>query len=105
MSAATVATQVTGCVDAVADGDTGTLVPPRDPLALARAIQAYLASPALRAAHGAAGRRRVERMFDGRLVRRAQLAFYDEILRRYGLPGLHFQEATDPPSPLRQVSQ
>ena len=53
-----VATRVTGCVDAVIDGQTGTLVPPRDPRELAAAIRAYLNDPALRRAHGSAGRAR-----------------------------------------------
>jgi glycosyltransferase involved in cell wall biosynthesis len=58
-----VATRVTGCVDAVVDGVTGTLVPPRDVPALTGALEAYLAAPALRARHGAAGRARVARAY------------------------------------------
>jgi lipopolysaccharide/colanic/teichoic acid biosynthesis glycosyltransferase/glycosyltransferase involved in cell wall biosynthesis len=58
-----VATRVTGCVDAVVDGETGTLVDPRDPHALAAAIRAYLEDPDLRRAHGTAGRARVLRDF------------------------------------------
>jgi glycosyltransferase involved in cell wall biosynthesis len=58
-----VATAVTGCVDAVADGVTGTLVPPRDVAALTAAIGAYLADPALRARHGRAGRARMASAF------------------------------------------
>jgi glycosyltransferase involved in cell wall biosynthesis len=54
-----VATRIPGCVDAVLDGVTGTLVPPRDASALAAALLRYLADPALRARHGEAGRRRV----------------------------------------------
>ena len=54
-----VATRVTGCVDAVVDGVTGTLVPPADAAALAGAIERYVADPALRDAHGRAGRERV----------------------------------------------
>ena len=58
-----VASRVTGCVDAVADGVTGTLVPPRDVDALAAAVGAYLDDPALRRQHGRAGRARVARLF------------------------------------------
>jgi glycosyltransferase involved in cell wall biosynthesis len=58
-----VSTRVTGCVDAVLDGVTGTLVPPRDVMALAAAIGAYLADPGLRARHGRAGRARVASAF------------------------------------------
>jgi glycosyltransferase involved in cell wall biosynthesis len=55
---------VTGCVDAVADGVTGTLIRPGDAGALARAVSAYLRDPALRQAHGRAGRARAEELFD-----------------------------------------
>ena len=58
-----VATSVTGCVDAIQDGETGTLVPPRDPEALGRALRAYLQDPLLRRRHGAAGRGRVLREY------------------------------------------
>ena len=58
-----VATKVTGCIDAVLDGMTGTLVLPRDAKPLAQAVAAYLRNPALCQQHGEAGRRRVERDF------------------------------------------
>lgn len=54
-----VATSVPGCVDAVQDGITGVLVPPRDARALAEALLRYLGEPELRIQHGRAGRRRV----------------------------------------------
>jgi glycosyltransferase involved in cell wall biosynthesis len=54
-----VATDVPGCRDAVVHGETGTLVPARDALALERALERYLEDPALRARHGAAARKRV----------------------------------------------
>ena len=54
-----VATRVTGCVDAVVDGVTGMLVPAGDPAALASALWRYVEDPALRDAHGRAGRKRV----------------------------------------------
>jgi glycosyltransferase involved in cell wall biosynthesis len=54
-----VATQVTGCKDAVVDGVTGMLVPPRDVQALAEAIRLYVENPELRLKHGQAGRKRV----------------------------------------------
>lgn len=58
-----VATQVMGCVDAVLDGVTGMLVPPRDVEALADAIRLYINDPVLRRKHGQAGRERVLREF------------------------------------------
>src|SRR5215213_1443824 len=50
-----VATAVGGLVDSVVDGETGDLVPPRDPGRLGEVLAALLADPARRAAYGAAG--------------------------------------------------
>ena len=63
MQVPVVATRIPGCVDAVADGDTGILVPPRDASALAMALAEYLGNPRLREAHGRAGRTRVLESF------------------------------------------
>lgn len=52
-----VATGGGGSPEAVADGVTGTLVPPADPAALADGIARYLADPALARATGQAGER------------------------------------------------
>jgi glycosyltransferase involved in cell wall biosynthesis len=68
MALPVVATRVPGCVDAVVDSTTGRLVPPRDPVALADALRAYLADPALRARHGAAARERAVAEFDQRRI-------------------------------------
>lgn len=58
-----VATDIPGCREAVQDGVTGFLVPPRDPVALAEAIKKLIASPELRQKFGAAARRRAEAEF------------------------------------------
>lgn len=58
-----VATEIPGCVDAVVNGITGTLVPPQDVGALQAAIERYLDDPELRRRHGTAGRERVLRDF------------------------------------------
>jgi glycosyltransferase involved in cell wall biosynthesis len=54
-----VATATGGTPELVRDGETGVLVPPADPGALARAIGGLLSDPARAAALGAAGRRHV----------------------------------------------
>jgi len=76
-----VATQVAGCTDAV-HATTGTLVPPRDAAALAAAIRRYLDDPALRRAHGTAGRARVMRDFRQQDIWAAIHAEYTRLLRR-----------------------
>ena len=54
-----IATRVGGVPDLVVSGDTGLLVPPDDPDALARAIQSLLDDVEMRDRLGRAGRRRV----------------------------------------------
>lgn len=53
-----VASSVGGLIDTVVDGVTGLHIPPRDPVALADALERLLGDPALAAALGAAGRKR-----------------------------------------------
>jgi len=77
-----VATRVTGCVDAVVDGETGTLVPPRDPRALAEALRAYLNDPALRRKHGKAARQRVLRDYRPERLWLHTSWIYEDLLRR-----------------------
>lgn len=60
---AVIATRVGGNLDAIDDGVSGILVPPRDPAALGAAILRLHADRELRARLGAAARRRVEQHF------------------------------------------
>lgn len=59
MALPVVSTRVTGVVDAVVDGVTGTLVQPGDGEALAEAIRQYLRNPEMARSHGQVGRQRV----------------------------------------------
>jgi glycosyltransferase involved in cell wall biosynthesis len=77
-----VSTSIPGCVDSVVDGVTGTLVPPRNVHALARAIANYLEDPELRRRHGAAGRVRVLREFRPERLWEALAAQYEELVWR-----------------------
>ncbi len=56
-----VAARVSGLADVVAHGETGFLVPPESPGALARALERLRRDPGLRARMGEAGRKRAER--------------------------------------------
>ncbi|MBN1877737.1 MAG: glycosyltransferase family 4 protein [Anaerolineae bacterium] len=81
-----VATAVPGCVDAVVDGITGTLVSPHNPEALASAITRYLDNPNLRRRHGQAGRERVLRDFRPEDIWEATYQEYTRLLQEKGLP-------------------
>jgi len=65
----------------VGDGSEGLLVAPGDPAALAEAVVAVAADPALRARLAAASARRSEE-FDVRRAARVIEALYDELLGR-----------------------
>lgn len=62
---AVVATDVGAISEQVAGCETGLLIPPGDPSALARAVSSLVDDPGRRRAFGIAGRRRAERLFDG----------------------------------------
>ena len=71
-----VATGVGGLRDLVVDGETGLVVPPRDPAALRAALEALLADPVLRHRLGSAGRRRAQERFSWDVVTGATVAAY-----------------------------
>jgi glycosyltransferase involved in cell wall biosynthesis len=70
-----------GIPEGIAEGETGFLVPERDPQALAARIDLLLGDAALRQRMGQAARLRVERQFD--LVRQTALleTLYDEVVK------------------------
>lgn len=72
-----VASDVGGISDIVADGKTGLLVPPGDPAAIATALTTLLGDPGRGSALGAAGRQRMERLFDARLWARSLRTVYE----------------------------
>jgi len=61
------------------DGVTGIVVPPRDAVALAGAVNRLLVDPMMRATMGEAGRRRVERDFSTENMVRQMLALYRDV--------------------------
>jgi glycosyltransferase involved in cell wall biosynthesis len=76
---AVVATNVGGVGEIVADGETGLLVPPRDPDAIARAVCSLLADAQRRERMGNAGRHRVERDFTIEKTVRFYERLYEEL--------------------------
>ena len=81
-----VATNVGGVPELVVEGETGFLVPPGDPQALAGALERLLGDSALRRRLGAAGRLRAEERFDLVSTRQAHLDLYSALLAAAGLP-------------------
>src|SRR5690606_2191488 len=66
----------------VADGETGFLVPPRDPDALAVRLAALARDPALARRMGQAGARRARRLFTWNRVGHEMTALFDELISR-----------------------
>jgi len=80
-----VATTIPGCVDAVRDGATGTLVTPRDAAALVQAIAPYLESRELRRVQGVAGRERALREFQPEVIWSKVADVYERLASQRGL--------------------
>ncbi len=78
-----VGTDITGLRDAVVDGETGILVPPRDPGALFIALKSLLEDPERRARMGNAARDRCVKEFDARVVNQQVLDEYAQLLDRH----------------------
>lgn len=79
-----VGTRAGGLPEIVAEGETGLLVPPRDPGALADAVLKLAEEPALARELGAAGARRVRERFDIRDKVSEIEALYCELLGKNG---------------------
>jgi glycosyltransferase involved in cell wall biosynthesis len=75
-----VATPVGGTPELVTDGETGLLVPPRDPEALAAALRRILDDPDLARRLGEAGRARVAERFTAAEQACRILAIYDDVV-------------------------
>jgi glycosyltransferase involved in cell wall biosynthesis len=78
---AVVATPVGGTPEVVVDGETGLLVPPRNPAALAEALRTLLADAELRRRMGDAGYERVRARFSAQAMTGRMLEIYDEVVR------------------------
>lgn len=75
----TVASQVGGIVDVVRHGETGLLVSPEDPEALAGALLRLLENPALAARLGLAGRKRAGTAFSWEEIARRHAELYGSV--------------------------
>lgn len=79
----TIATRVGGFPDLVRDGETGWLVPPRNPEALAAAIQDALNHPDETRKRAMAGQQLAMNLFDVRKTANEVKHIYEQILRRH----------------------
>ena len=75
-----VGTDIIGTSEVVEDGETGLLVPPRDPRALGEALLRLLGDPALRQRYGSAARRRYRTRFTAVRMVEETLQVYDAAL-------------------------
>jgi glycosyltransferase involved in cell wall biosynthesis len=73
---------VGGLRDLVVDGETGLVVPPRDPATLRAALERLLGDAELRRRLGTAGRERARAHFSWEAVTDATLAAYAEATGR-----------------------
>jgi glycosyltransferase involved in cell wall biosynthesis len=76
-----ISSDITGCRDAVLDGQTGILVYPGDPIALAAAMDTLVGNSDLRRRLGEQGAAWVRRDFDRRVVWNNLIEVYDEMLK------------------------
>ncbi|WP_236744044.1 glycosyltransferase [Marinobacter similis] len=78
---ALVTTDVPGCRDALEPGKTGILVPVKDSVALADAIQELAENPTLRRSMGESGRALAEKEFSTEKIVGQHLAIYRELCK------------------------
>jgi glycosyltransferase involved in cell wall biosynthesis len=81
-----VASDIRGCRDVIAQGETGLLAPPGDVEALAGAISRILTDRDLAASMSAAARRRAEALFDRQRMWAQMDAEYRRLLSARGIP-------------------
>ncbi|MDR1385302.1 MAG: glycosyltransferase family 4 protein [Planctomycetaceae bacterium] len=86
MGIPTVGFNATGVIDAVVDGETGTIIPMKDSGSLAEAVLKYLNDSELRIRHGINGRKRVVRYFQPPMLWEAYYQEYCELLKQKKIP-------------------
>jgi len=87
MGVASVGSRINGLCDAIVDGETGVLIPPRDAGALYEALAGLLDAPERIAFLGDAARDRARRLFDANQVNRLVAEVYLRLLQQAGQIG------------------
>ena len=80
-----VVSDVGGSREAVRDGETGFVVPPRDPDGFADKLRQLVKNPSLRSQMGSAARRLYEERFTFDAMYKPTLAVYEDVLREVGV--------------------
>jgi len=75
-----IGTRIHGLTDAIVDGETGILVPPRDPSALGRAMRELSSNESLRGRFGTAAMERTRREFSTDVLTAELRAFYGRLI-------------------------
>jgi glycosyltransferase involved in cell wall biosynthesis len=70
-----------GVVDASVEGETGLRCKVGDVESLYQSMVEYQNNPTLRSEHGAAGRKRVEELYDNKVVTKAWVEYYSRITK------------------------
>lgn len=86
---------VGGITYTIKEGETGLLVPPRDPKALANAMQQLLRQPELCVQMGLAARKRVEHEFTWSIVAMRTAALYETVLAERRVEDGYIQRVAD----------
>ncbi len=76
-----VATRIPGCIDSVLEGETGLLVPPKNAVALEKALKVYIEDKDIRILHGKNGRKRALTDFKPQDIWKIMHAEYLELLK------------------------
>jgi glycosyltransferase involved in cell wall biosynthesis len=87
MGVPAVASDLGGPRELIVPGETGLLIPPGDPAALAAAVADILTDRGRARSMGEAACARARRLFDAPVNAAATIALYDEVLDRDGSPG------------------
>jgi len=80
-----IGTNVGGIPEQVLDGETGFIVPPGNPSALAEKLQILIESPVIRRQMGDAGRKRVTSLFTPVKISERLFSLYRDILSNHNL--------------------
>jgi glycosyltransferase involved in cell wall biosynthesis len=82
-AAPVIATSGGALPEVVADGESGLVVPPMDPEALAEAIRTLLSNPGLREGMGNKGRERVQHLFTWQKAAKEHTEYFLEVINEY----------------------